>query len=68
MLELKIQGLNYHERCDILGQREKEFMVGHVSEYASDNGREFLVEYMMSDNPREAATIFGKIIETALGR
>lgn len=81
--ELKIQGLKTWERGAILEQREREFIAKHVSGYAtgcdSDGNtttdypeREFFAEcfaeYIMSDNPREAAKIFGEIINTALGR
>lgn len=81
--ELKRQGLKTFERRDILEQREKEFIAKHVSGYAtgydSDGNastnypeREFFAEcfaeYIMSDNPREVARIFGEIIETAWGR
>ena len=70
--ELKAQGLKTFERRDILDQREKEFIIQNVSEYASENEREFFAEcfaeYLMSDNPRKASKIFGEIINTALGR
>lgn len=71
-IELKNQGLTLFQRRDILEQRERNFIIQHVSEYAADNEREFFAEcfaeYMTSDNPRDAAKIFGKIIEKALGR
>lgn len=81
--ELKAKGLKTFERRDILEERERKFIEKHVSGYAtgynSDGNvstkhpeREFFAEcfaeYMMSDNPREAAKVFGEIINTALGR
>lgn len=81
--ELKNQGLTLFQRRDILEQREKDFIAKHVSGYAtgydSDGNaltnypeREFFAEcfaeYVMGENPREAAKVFGEIIETALGR
>lgn len=45
----------------------KEFITKHISEYANKNEREFFAEcfseYMTSKNPREAARIFGEILE-----
>lgn len=45
----------------------KEFVTKHISEYAHKNEREFFAEcfseYMTSKNPREAARIFGEILE-----
>lgn len=45
----------------------KEFIIKHISEYANKNEREFFAEcfseYMTSKNPREAARIFGEILE-----
>lgn len=45
----------------------KEFITNHISEYAATNEREFFAEcyseYMTSENPREAARIFGEILE-----
>ena len=71
-MELKNQGLTYIQRCDILEQRERDFITQHISKYAAKNEKEFFAEcfaeYMTSENPREAATIFGAIIERALGR
>ncbi|MCI8860280.1 MAG: minor capsid protein [Lachnospiraceae bacterium] len=71
-MELKKRGLTYIQRCDILEQRERDFITEHVSKYAAKNEKEFFAEcfaeYMTSENPREAATIFGAIIERALGR
>ena len=66
------QGLTLSQRRDILKKREKEFITKHISGYASENEKEYFAEcfseYMMSDNPRKAARIFGEIIEAALGR
>ena len=71
-MELKNQGLTYIQRCDILEQRERDFITEHISKYAARNEKEFFAEcfaeYMTSENPREAARIFGEIIEKALGR
>lgn len=71
-IELKNQGMKVHQRWEVLDKMEKDFITTHVSEYASESEREFFAEcfaeYMMSDNPREAARIFGEIINTALGR
>lgn len=71
-IELKNQGVSLFQRKDITDQREKDFIVSHVSEYASKSEREFFAEcfaeYIMSDSPREAAKIFGEIIEKSLGR
>lgn len=70
--EFKNQGLKTFERRDILDQREKEFINKHISEYAADDEKEFFAEcfaeYLMSENPRDAALMFGEIIDTALGR
>lgn len=45
----------------------KEFVTKHISEYAYKNEREFFAEcfseYMTSKKPREAAKIFGEILE-----
>lgn len=49
----------------------KEFIIKNVSEYACENSNEFFAEcfaeYVDSDEPREAAKIFGEILEKALG-
>ena len=70
--ELKNQGLKLADRRDILKQRERDFIKQHISEYAADNAKEFFAEcfaeYVMSDNPREAASFFGEVINTSLGR
>ncbi len=70
--ELKNQGLTFTQRRDILKQKEKDFIKQHISEYAADNAKEFFAEcfaeYVMSDNPREAASFFGEVINTSLGR
>lgn len=71
-IELKSQGLTLSQRRDILNEREKEFIAEHISKYAAENEKEFFAEcfaeYVTSDKPREAAKIFGKIIDKALGR
>ena len=76
-------GVSFNQRRDILEKKERDFIAEHVSVYAAkydyvknrtkvDSEREFFAEcfaeYMMSDNPRKTAKIFGEIIETALGR
>lgn len=81
--ELQKQGLTRFEKRDILKQKEYEFISERVSGYATGYDskgnklteypeREFFAEcfaeYVMSDNPREAARIFGEIIDKALGR
>lgn len=70
--ELKSQGLTLSQRRDILEEREKEFITQNVSKYAAENEKEFFAEcfaeYMTSDKPRDAARIFGEIIDKALGR
>lgn len=49
----------------------KEFITNHVSEYAATNEKEFFAEcyseYMTSKEPREAARIFGEILERLVG-
>ena len=69
---MKNQGLKLADRRDILKQRERDFIKQHISEYAADNAKEFFAEcfaeYVMSDNPREAASFFGEVINTSLGR
>lgn len=70
--DLKAQGYTYQQINDIIIQDKKDFIAKHVSGYAAENEREFFAEcfaeYVMSDKPRKAATIFGEIIDTALGR
>ena len=56
---------------DIKGENlefsKKEFITKHISEYANKNEREFFAEcfaeYLMSARPREAAKIFGEVLE-----
>ena len=71
-IELKSQGLTASQRCDILEKKEQEFITNNVSEYAADDAQEFFAEcfaeYIMSDKPRDAARIFGEIIDKLLGR
>lgn len=49
----------------------REFIQKHISDYANENEREFFAEcfseYMTSSEPREAATIFGEVLEMILG-
>ena len=49
----------------------KEFIEKHVCSYAAENSNEFFAclyaEYMDSPEPREAATIFGEILERIMG-
>ncbi len=81
-LDLKKKGYSMYERRDILDKEEADFITEHISRYASGMDfdgmklteypeREFFAEcfaeYVMSDNPREAARIFGGIIDEALG-
>ena len=69
---LKRQGYSHSEIMDEIKNQKKEFIKEKVSGYAAENEKEFFAEcfseYIMSDNPREAAQIFGKIVEEALGR
>lgn len=50
---------------------KKEFITEHISTYANENEREFFAEcfseYMTSKKPREAARIFGEILEEIVG-
>lgn len=59
---LKGKDLNYA----VLWER-KDFIKTHISEYAAENSNEFFAEcyaeYMDSPEPREAAQIFGEILE-----
>ena len=49
----------------------KEFIEKHICSYAAENSNEFFAclyaEYMDSPEPREAATIFGEILERIMG-
>lgn len=69
---LKSQGLSYKEINSEIEKQRNAFIKEHISEYACDNEKEFFAEcfaeYVMSDNPREAAKIFGEIIDKGLGR
>ena len=69
---MKSQGFTLSARCDILEQREKDFITQHVSEYAAEDEEEFFAEcfseYVMSSKPRKAAQIFGEIIDNILRR
>ena len=69
---LKRQGYSHSEIMDEIKNQKKEFIKEKVSGYAAESEKEFFAEcfseYIMSDNPREAAQIFGKIVEEALGR
>lgn len=67
-IELKSQDLKLSQRCDILNEREKEFIAEHISKYAAEDEKEFFAEYVTGDKPREAAKIFGEIIDKTLGR
>lgn len=80
--ELKKKGYTFGQINDILIKDRTDFITKHISRYASGrdfNGNlltdyparelfaECFAEYIMSDNPREAAKAFGKIINRALG-
>ena len=58
------KGRNLNEALEF---SKKEFITKYISEYACDNEREFFAEcfseYMTSRRPREAARIFGEILE-----
>lgn len=60
-------GYKGQELNDALDFSKKEFITKHISEYAYKNEREFFAEcfseYMTSKKPREAAKIFGEILE-----
>ncbi|MBR1673983.1 MAG: hypothetical protein IJ703_03380 [Eubacterium sp.] len=70
--ELKNKGYTHRQINDILKKEENMFIEDHISGYATKNDNEFFAEcfaeYLMSENPRQAATIFGNIINKALGR
>lgn len=63
----KRMGYSGRELNEALEFSKKEFITKHISEYAYKNEREFFAEcfseYMTSKNPREAAKIFGEILE-----
>lgn len=71
-IELQKQGLTLSQRCVTVLEKEKEFIIENVSKYAADDAQEFFAEcfaeYVMSDKPRDAARIFGEIIDELLGR
>ena len=60
-------GYKGRELNDALDFSKKEFITKHISEYAYKNERDFFAEcfseYMTSKKPREAARIFGEILE-----
>ena len=60
-------GYKGRELNEALEFSKKEFITKHISEYANKNEREFFaecfVEYLMSARPREAAKIFGEVLE-----
>ena len=70
--ELKSKGFTNRKVDDIIKIKKEDFIAEHVSKYAADNEKEFFAEcfaeYVMSENPRKAARIFGEIVESALGR
>ena len=49
----------------------KEFIEKHICSYAAENSNEFFAclyaEYMDSPEPREAAIVFGEILERIMG-
>ena len=60
-------GYKGRELNEALEFSKKEFITKHISEYANKNEREFFAEcfaeYLMSARPREAAKIFGEVLE-----
>lgn len=60
-------GYKGRELNDAVEFSGKEFITKHISEYAYKNEREFFAEcfseYMTSKRPREAAKIFGEVLE-----
>ncbi len=70
--KLKLKGFTQLEINDIIKEKKETFITEHVSKYAADSEKEFFAEcfaeYVMGENPRKAARIFGEIIENALGR
>ena len=69
--EYAAQGLTGKDLTHAVKFERKEFITKHVSEYAATNEKEFFAEcyseYMTSENPREAAMIFGEILERLVG-
>lgn len=70
--DMRGKGAKHSEIMDEIEKQRKEFIKTKLSEYASENEKEFFAEcfaeYVMSDNPREAAQTFGQIIDKELGR
>lgn len=70
--DMRAKGAKHSEVMDAITEGRKAFIKENVSQYAAKNEKEFFaecfVEYLMSDNPREAASVFGRIIDEALGR
>lgn len=62
--QMGYKGRELNEAVEFSG---KEFITKHISEYAYKNEREFFAEcfseYMTSKKPREAAKIFGEVLE-----
>ena len=62
--QMGYKGRELNEAVEFSG---KEFITKHISEYAYKNEREFFAEcfseYMTSNRPREAAKIFGEVLE-----
>ena len=60
-------GYKGRELNEALEFSKKEFITKHISENANKNEREFFAEcfaeYLMSARPREAAKIFGEVLE-----
>ena len=80
--ELKKQGYTFSQINDIIIKDKEDFITQQVSRYACGKNidgtkytdfpeneffAECFAEYLMSDNPRRAAQIFGQIIDDALG-
>ena len=67
----KAQGLSGADLNHAVAFERKEFITDHVSIYAAENSNEFFAElfaeYTDSPKPREAARIFGEILERMLG-
>ena len=63
----KSMGCKGRDLTEAIEFSQKEFITEHISEYAYKNEREFFAEcfseYMTSKKPREAARIFGEILE-----
>lgn len=67
---LREQGFTHRQIVDYITEDRKNFITKHVSGYAAENDREFFAEcfseYLMSENPRKVAKIFGELIEEVL--